>query len=500
MLRTIAVFMLLLGLATSQARSEELIHWHTNLATARQVSQQYKVPMLVHFYGDQCMPCESLEKNVFTRPEVASTMQRYFVPVKINATTDRKTAAEFGVHSWPTDVFLGPDGKPLSQGVCSQNPNAYLQNLQNIALMNRDRNAMLAGAAKPTTTETGASSPYGRTASSNLQQSAPGRDSAPNPYSNPASGASPYAAGATPSQLTSANMQSTLPSPTWQGQSAHGQAQNGLVNAGPVANSSSMTLPPPQSAYAQDNKQANIPPTVQWQTNPPVSASPFSQNSTLANNAPKLPLTPTVPAPGQPTAGQPAPAMPSLPTSSPAAQVAQQANTFSNPYFPNANSPTSSPAQHAANRTVVPGQLVSSDSSIVRSENSAAANNSAANKPTVPALDGYCPVTLMHTQTWSRGLEKHAVRHRGKVYLLSSEEAAKEFMGEPDSFTPVLSGYDPLVFLREGRLVEGSIYDGVLRQDKLLFLFSSDENKEYFRLNYERLVTELETAVSQTAK
>lgn len=123
-----------------------------------------------------------------------------------------------------------------------------------------------------------------------------------------------------------------------------------------------------------------------------------------------------------------------------------------------------------------------------------------ADKPTVPALDGYCPVTLLHSQTWVRGLEKHAIRHRGKVYLLSSEETAKEFMAEPDSFTPVLSGHDPLVFLREGRLVEGSIYDGVLRQGQLLFLFSSEENKEYFRTNYERLVLELASAVSQTSK
>ena len=69
-------------------------------------------------------------------------------------------------------------------------------------------------------------------------------------------------------------------------------------------------------------------------------------------------------------------------------------------------------------------------------------------------------------------------------------------MAAPDTFTPVLSGYDPLVFLREGRLVEGSIYDGVLRLDSLVFLFSNEENKEYFRTNYQRLVEELEVAVA----
>ena len=513
MLRTIAVFLLCLTLGSSLARGEELIHWHTNLATARQVSQQYKVPMLVHFYGDQCLPCESLEKNVFTRPEVASTMQRYFVPVKINATTDRKTAAEFGVHSWPTDVFLGPDGKALSQGVCTQNPNAYLQNLQNIALMNRDRNAMLAGAAKPATPEpTGNVNPYGRTAANNLQQAAPGRDAAPNPYSNPATGASPYAAGAPVGGLTSANTQSTMPSPTWQGQSANGQAQNGLVSAGPVANSSSMTLPPPQPSYAQDNKQANIPPSAQWQTNPPVSSSPFSQNSAIVNSSPKLPLAPTLPSGPLPQ------------NNSSMVQVAPTQNkTVDNPYFPSAtpaaNAPTSSVAGSVGNIAfpssgsvaaepsateqrpaghAVPSQLVSSTTSIVRADTNPASTQAAQTnaQTNVPALDGYCPVSLMHSQSWVRGLEKFAVRHRGKVYLLSSEQAAKEFMAAPDTFTPVLSGYDPLVFLREGRLVEGSIYDGVLRLDSLVFLFSNEENKEYFRTNYQRLVEELEVAVA----
>ncbi len=512
MLRTIAVLTLTLALGISQARSEELIHWHTNLATARQVSQQYKVPMLIHFYGDQCMPCESLEKNVFTRPEIASTMQRYFVPVKINATTDRKTAAEFGVHSWPTDVFLGPDGKALSQGVCSQNPNAYLQNLQNIALMNRDRNAMLAGNSKPTNAETGATSPYGRTATNNLQQAAPGRDAAPTPYSNPSAGASPYP-GST-GALASANMQSTLPSPTWQGQSANGQAQTGLVNAGPAAPGSSMTLPPPQSAYAQDNKQANVPPTVQWQTNPPVASSPFSQNSALANSSPKLPLAPTLPEGTMPGAmpGTIHGTMPGSANTAPQASATQapMAQSIDNRFYtpasrvanaptaPATQSPSATPAWNTPKQSAAatPGQLVSSNNNIVKSD----ASDAASAQSTVPALDGYCPVSLMQSQTWIRGLEKHAIRHRGKVYLLSSEAAAKEFMAAPDNFTPVLSGHDPLVYLREGRLVEGSIYDGVLRQDNLVFIFSSDENKVYFRDNYDRLITELETAVSQAAK
>ncbi|MCC6507704.1 MAG: thioredoxin family protein [Pirellulaceae bacterium] len=520
MLRNVTLICVGLLLANSQLRSEELINWHENLTTARQISQQYRVPILIHFYGDQCMPCKTLEKNVFTRPEVASTMQRYFVPVRINATHDRRTAAEFGVHSWPTDVFVSPDGKTLMQGVCNQNPNNYLQNLQNVALMNRDRNAMLAGNNQAQPTTSGAS-PYGRTASNNLQQSAPGRDAAPTPYSNPSSGANPYAQNAPANSLASTQFsgsgQSSMPSPSWQGQSAGGQATNGQLSAGPLPNGNTMTVHPSQPASSQANKTVNVPPTVQWQTNQPMhSQSAFSQsNAPTIAQAPTLPLAPAMTQPQ--TASQSSSRGTAFASDRPAtgrdsivnnphfantpASVTSSASTQPQTGAPTAQSMPNANSAGSAPSNGVHGQLVSSSSSSNRPALAPDPNSLSKATVSVPALGGYCPVALLgEPSSWIKGSEQFAIRHRGRVYFLSSEETAKQFLATPDAFTPVLSGHDPLVFLREGRLVDGSIYDGVLKDRQHIMLFSSEANKTVFYENYDRLVSELELLIQQGPK
>ncbi len=57
----------------------------------------------------------------------------------------------------------------------------------------------------------------------------------------------------------------------------------------------------------------------------------------------------------------------------------------------------------------------------------------------------------------------------------------------------------PLVFIRDGRLVDGPVYD-VMKDHKLnrILLFSSAENKKYFQENYDRQAAELENILNPT--
>ena len=61
----------------------------------------------------------------------------------------------------------------------------------------------------------------------------------------------------------------------------------------------------------------------------------------------------------------------------------------------------------------------------------------------------------------------------------------------------MLSGYDPLIFLSQGRLVDGSVYDGLKdpKQNQIL-LFATSENKKFFQDNYDRLASELATILT----
>ena len=130
------------------AQSE--IRWAPDLATARRAAAQFQVPVLIHFYGDNCLPCKTLEQRVFSQDPVVNTLNKFFISVRINASQERAVAAEYQVHSWPTDVFVSPDGKLLHQGVCKQDVSGYMEVLHNVAVSNRDRNTMLAADLRQT--------------------------------------------------------------------------------------------------------------------------------------------------------------------------------------------------------------------------------------------------------------------------------------------------------------------------------------------------------------
>jgi YHS domain-containing protein len=115
-----------------------------------------------------------------------------------------------------------------------------------------------------------------------------------------------------------------------------------------------------------------------------------------------------------------------------------------------------------------------------------------------PAIEGYCPVVLRTSGAWAQGDPQFSVRHRGRIYWLSSEEARTEFLRAPDKQSPVLSGYDPMVFLNEGRLVEGSVQWGLLEEVSGTFLFfSSEQLKQEYERNFDNNTRALSIIMQQ---
>ena len=120
------------------AESPSSIRWAPDLVSAREASAKFRVPLLIHFYGDGCIPCRTLEQRVFSKPDIIGTLNKYFICVGINGSRQTQLAAELGVRSWPTDVFMSPEGRVLFQGVSPQDPQQYLGILESVAVMNRD--------------------------------------------------------------------------------------------------------------------------------------------------------------------------------------------------------------------------------------------------------------------------------------------------------------------------------------------------------------------------
>jgi len=109
------------------------------------------------------------------------------------------------------------------------------------------------------------------------------------------------------------------------------------------------------------------------------------------------------------------------------------------------------------------------------------------------AMKGFCPVALHQAArgnsdssagAWVQGNPAFAVRHRGRIYHCSSQEARETLLKSPDSFTPVLSGCDLVEFAKTGKWIDGECQFGFIEQSSgRVFLFSSRANYDQFARN-----------------
>jgi YHS domain-containing protein len=109
-------------------------------------------------------------------------------------------------------------------------------------------------------------------------------------------------------------------------------------------------------------------------------------------------------------------------------------------------------------------------------------------------LDGYCPVQLMRVRNlprtdprfkYTKGDPRYGVVHRGKTYLFSGPEEQQEFLRDPDRYSPVMSGYDPVLLFEKGQQVPGTRELGFYFGDRI-YLFATKESQQQFNANKQR--------------
>ncbi len=491
MSRFAQILWLVLSLTSGSAIAQTGIRWAPNLAAARRVAAQSQVPMLIHFYGDNCLPCKTLEERVLNQDSVIKTLNKYFVCVRVNATQDPTTASTYQVHSWPTDVFVSPDGQVLHQGVCKQDITGYMDVLHSVAVTNRDRNTMLA-------TERA------------KQNGAPNQNQVATDMT------------ATQSTGTASSLPPVAAQPT-----NNAFAAPPAIAASTAA--SQFQIAPPARTPMMDSN-AGLPPLSTHLASKPLGTDGLGSNSNVAGQMNAQANLPSV-------ANNDSTARKTTTAKSPASLV-------SNPYYPESEpmvctpdgkcGPASSIAQTSAQGT--PHQLAATQQTINQNKSihlaststldngpqfpplttasggaptfqPKSANTASTSAITLPegstpvsepkiglienepkremepaAFNGYCPIALVKTGLKVQGKAEHAVRHRGRTYLMESPEALKEFMQAPDRYSPVLSGYDPMIFLESGMLVDGSLEHALYDPNSgTIVLFANNESQTRFK-------------------
>lgn len=504
------------------------IQWRDSLETARAESRATGKPILVHFFGDNCPPCHRLEQNAYQNGELIESVNANLIPIRINATQNRSLAQEFAVASWPQDVYLHPNGEVAYRGVCNQDPSVYSTLVQRVALKNRDW-VIAFNASKQLGREPSELSPQQfsaaqqiasqQTDSSRMQPQSVAPPSTRNLLVQTPSDATPSTPnfGASPNQMT-----------------ASGQPNGALANPSPfrspiegqpaaIANPYSNTV---ASAQAPPNGQVlptQMPLSANTGRDSQISTVAHSSGASLAANA----SNPAVFAPpsqaGFPKSDKSLEASGTFekhssghpgigsPTNQ---QLVRSGPTSANRYsadqvqysdrFPSANTQSNeSPFRSASAQLPVKPSLedASQNSPNVQTlgahQNLGGVQNSATVQPIKDelCLSGYCPAA-MKAGSLVEGSDQFAVRHRGRIYYCSSDEARQQVLSAPDAYTPVLSGYDVVTFLESGKLDSGNtdLHSqplGCFIGDQL-FLFASEENKARFVASQEGYLQQLE--------
>jgi len=68
----------------SQGLEKKEIAW-ISLEKAKLLAKKHNQNILIYFYKKNCPYCDKMKKETFSKPNVISTINRYFLPVKINS-------------------------------------------------------------------------------------------------------------------------------------------------------------------------------------------------------------------------------------------------------------------------------------------------------------------------------------------------------------------------------------------------------------------------------
>jgi thioredoxin-related protein/YHS domain-containing protein/ElaB/YqjD/DUF883 family membrane-anchored ribosome-binding protein len=436
---------LLLAFAAGLARAHDQLPWAADFAQACQQANAQGKLVLIHFYSDDCPPCVRVERNVFSQAAVAEAVGRSCVPVKVHARNSHELATKYRVQQWPTDVFVTPAGIEVTRSVSPQSPDAYIAMTNSVAasagvsaFKNPTQNI---AAAQPQSSPIApwAAAPQNAIAQVNAQATAV----APWMAQSAADAKSQAQQSAQQIQHSAQQFQQGATQQAQQSwQYAQGQANQALTNTTQAAQQTAQTAQQSTQAAADAAKEV-----INRYAQPMASAPPAV--------APYAVMPPTV-----------APVSGTMPWEAPAA-----AQTL-----PPASPPQVAPAE--SNPALAPSATVMA----------------AGTYPV--AMGGYCPVTLATEKKWKKGQPQFGVMHRRRTFLFASEIEQKKFLLEPDRFSPVMTGYDPVKFMQTGELVDGSpAYSLTYR--KQVYLFTSDAALKSFWQNPAQFNEGLRQAMTQ---
>ncbi len=442
----------------SARAQDDAIGWLTDLNEAKRRAAAENKLVLVHFWGAFCRPCMNLEKFVFTNPRVGAAINEHYVPVKIDVESQPDLAKLFGITSIPHDVVILANGNIVARQASSSNSDGYLRMVQLVA----DKAAR--------------TNPQTFSAAQQIAQAASDTGQINKAYV-------PAGQSLVASQLNELISNST---------SAEGSMIKTVAGQGlaPVARDER------NFAMAQQSKPLQTAPQLSDvdANSPPVP--PSSNVAPILGATPRLGLSMQSLRPLDEGYKQEISAAKSL-QESPSQFNFKQPSSASPLTVKMPSAPTTGPSlvpvnTSSASQTVLPPQTPAPSAKTPASKVSATLA-----KPPV-GFGGYCPTTWFATGQFVVGNSRWACEHRGRLYWFATRQLLDQFRLTPDVMSPVLAGYDPVIYATVGTLVDGSLEHHVVvetDQVKTIYMFNRAANKSAFETDRAKFIDEVRQAM-----
>lgn len=107
------VFLALCALQTTPAAAQE-IRWRTDYNQARKEAQDRDLPIMLEFATENCHWCRRLEATTFRHESIVGLVNDRFVALKVDADKQQSLTEALHIHSYPTLVLAGADGKIIA--------------------------------------------------------------------------------------------------------------------------------------------------------------------------------------------------------------------------------------------------------------------------------------------------------------------------------------------------------------------------------------------------